>query len=514
MTRAPLPARRAPVDLPAPHGDNNIEREPLWYAFAAGDDQPPVPPWTWTVEPPMTEHTHPPAPDAVRRGARTPLPFGTTELLTAARYPDGRPVRQQLADTSAEFDPLGHALVAALGAQWVDPDNAYNPHRGYASPRCLYPVQAFLERDGRRQLVSPQTHALVDLDPPSTPREGRRIILTGRYTRIPRGYKWFRGSLVSIELGFVLRSLAIALELFGIEARLRLPDAGSPALLAELGLGETAQWSLPLVIDLDTDVRRDAPPAAPPPGTGGPARADASLTDLVRLNRSQLFPDPPARLGTGIAPGARPSARTPSWADLMWQRNSGRMPRGLLGMNGRLRRTPADALRDAVDWLSVPPPGATARAAFDAVRVTAVVQAVDGHDDGIYRIRAGRAELHRRDPSVAASLEREYGYPLGPDAGCDIRHASGLWFLTARPRQVVDRFGPAGWSALQYACGWALHGLSLSAAAFGMFARPVRAFNEIPVQGLLDLEEDEMITLAAVVGTPRHATGALLDIRL
>ncbi|WP_237527212.1 hypothetical protein, partial [Streptomyces sp. SID337] len=356
-----------------------------------------------------------------------------------------------------------------------------------------------------------------------------------RYTRIPRGYKWFRGSLVNLEVGFVLRSLAIAFDLFGIEGRVRLPDSGSAALLAGLGLAPAGEWSLPLVIDIggdagpggrpapavhavrDTPAAEQAPPAPAPeqaPSPKGPSPDDPSLADLVRLNRTHLFPGPPTPLDSGIAPTAHPSTEATSWAEVMWRRNSGRMPRGLLGMNGRLRRMPAHWLRDAIDWLSVPPPGAVPREVFDAVRVTAVVQAVDGFEDGIHRIRDGRAELHREDAAAALRLEREYGYPLGPEAGCDIRHASGLWFLTARPRRIVDAFGPAGWSALQYACGWALHGLSLSAAAYGMFARPVRAFNEIPVQRLLDLQEDEMITLAAVVGTPRHASGALLDIRL
>ena len=43
-----------------------------------------------------------------------------------------------------------------------------------------------------------------------------RIVLTGRFTRIPPSYKWFRGSLVNIELGLALRSLCIGLELFGL----------------------------------------------------------------------------------------------------------------------------------------------------------------------------------------------------------------------------------------------------------------------------------------------------------
>ncbi|MFF9349105.1 hypothetical protein [Streptomyces sp. NPDC014734] len=521
--------RRAPVDLPSPFGNNNIEREPLWYAFATGDDEPPVPPWVWATEPPMTAHVHPPAPEVVCDGARTALPLGTTELLEAAPYPKGRPARVAHGRVAGTDDRLGHALTAAFGVQWFDPDNAYNPHRGYASPRCLYPVQAFLRSAGRWRLLAPELHSLIDLDVPPSDRSGtsaeHRLALLGRYTRIPRGYKWFRGSLVNLELGFVLRSLALGLELFGLTGHVRLPGANAVHLLAELGLEPAGDWSLPLIVDVGEGadgpdpvpaVRRAgaAPGARRKNAMPGVPSADASLVELVRVNRAQSFAEPPAELGPAAPPGARPSAKAASWAELIWQRNSGRMPRGLLGMSGRRRQVQADTLHDAIDWLGVPPPGATLRAVFDAIDVTVVVQAVDGYPDGIYRIRDGRAVLWTEDPRTAARIEQEYGYPLSPGAGCDIRHASTLWFLSVRPRELVDAFGPAGWSALQYVCGWAMHGLCLSSTASGMFARPVRAFNEIPLQALLGLGTDHMIALAAVVGTPRHPTGALLDIRL
>jgi nitroreductase len=89
-----------------------------------------------------------------------------------------------------------------------------------------------------------------------------------------------------------------------------------------------------------------------------------------------------------------------------------------------------------------------------------------------------------------------------------------IWFFSMRPREVISRFGPGGWSAAQYACGWAIQGLGLAAAAAGLYARPVGAFKEIPTQRILGLEPEEMIVLAVVVGTPRHTGGALLDLRL
>lgn len=80
--------------------------------------------------------------------------------------------------------------------------------------------------------------------------------------------------------------------------------------------------------------------------------------------------------------------------------------------------------------------------------------------------------------------------------------------------ELFARLGPAGWGAAQHACGWAVHGLCLSAAASGLFARPVRAFKEIPTQRVIGLDEDEAIVLSAVVGVPQDTGGALLDLRV
>ncbi|MFE9451716.1 hypothetical protein [Streptomyces sp. NPDC006739] len=505
--RAPA-ARRAPVDLPPPFGDSSIEREPLWFEFGAGHDEPPVPPSTWATEPPVTSHVAPPPPACVRDGRRTELPRGTAQLLDAVPFPHGR------AAMSDPDEALARALVAGFGVQWSDPDNIYNPHRGYASPRCLYPVQVFVDDGERWHLLEPERHALTALTSGSHRGRQRRIVLTGRYTRVPRGYKWFRGSLVNLELGITLRSLALGLELFGLSGRLLLPHAGSGGVLDELGLTPDWEWSLPLVIEVAPEGATVSPETPEPVRVSEEIPQDAVLRDVVRVNRSQEFRDPPTPLPPAVPEGAPAAPRAQSWADLMWRRNSGRMPRGLLGMSGRRTHMSADSVRDTIRWLDVPPPGRSLRAMSELVTFTAVIQDVADHEDGVHRVRGGEAVLLRADRTAAARLEAEYGYGLSADAGCDIRNASAIWFLSVKPRDLFSRFGPGGWSAAQYYCGWALHGLCLAATAHGMFARPVRAFNEIPTQRILRLDPDEMIALAAVVGAPRHAAHSLLDLRV
>ena len=181
-------------------------------------------------------------------------------------------------------------------------------------------------------------------------------------------------------------------------------------------------------------------------------------------------------------------------------------------MGGRPGRARQEVLTDSAAWAAVPPPGRLAAAVFRTVAVTAVVQRVDGHVDGVHRVLDGRVELQRAEQGVAARLEAAYGYPLAPGNGCDVRHATVLWFLSVRPRDVVAEHGPGAWTAAQHACGWISHGLGLAASAHGLYARPVRAFQEVPVQRLTGLQPDEMVLLAVICGFPRHEA-PVLDLR-
>ncbi|MEH0424241.1 nitroreductase family protein [Streptomyces sp. B21-083] len=506
--------RPCPVDLPGPEGDNSIAREPLWHAYGAGADRPEPPHWTWTPEAPPDTHVRPAPPTG--DGVRTVLPLGTTGLLSALRYPD-RPTADGPAGGSAGAGPvdaerLAHALVTAFGPQRREPENPYNDHRPYASARCLFPVHAFVDGGGPRpwRLLEPDLHALTGAPGPGP---ARRIALTGRYTAVPAAYKWFRGSLVAIELGMVLRSLGIGLELFGVPARLRLPGPDAHGLLSGLGFEAPWEWSLPLTVELGGErtppaARTDAVPLPAPPAAGDPA-----LADLVRVNRGQRYDGRAHPLTAAIPAGLGRSAVAPDWAELLWRRHSGRMPRALHGMTGRRRRVPAEALDSALRWLSVPPPGPDLAAAFAGIRVTVVTHGVDGTADGVHRADRGAARLVREDASAAERLEEQYGYGVSPVNGCGIRNAPMSVFLSVRPRELFERLGPGGWGAAQHAAGWAVHGLCLSAAASGLFARPVRAFKEIPTQRVLGLEEDETIVLSAVVGVPQETGGALLDLR-
>ncbi|MFH9265363.1 hypothetical protein ACH4KN_14055 [Streptomyces sp. NPDC017546] len=482
---------------PIPDDADVMSRDMRWFTYATGLGVRVEP--AAVPEPRPDTEVAPALPEAAL-GDRTPLPRGTAELLERAPYPHGRAGAPR-----ERADALGHALVAGFGLQRREPENPFNDHRPYPSVRAKFPVQVFV-RDGRhRRVLDLYRHALTGVGRQDGAAGPLEVALAGRYTRLPDSYRWFRSSLIGLELGVNLRQLCLGLDLFGLSGKLRLPDRDAAGLLTDFGLTPESEWSLPLTVALEDG----GPPAAAPPAERA---ADPVLDGILTVNRSQDFTGPSAPLGPSV-PAGLPRDGTLSWAEVLWRRSAGRMPRGMYGMTGRRRPVPERTLREAVSWLNVPPPGPHLAAAWEELRLTAVFQGIEGHADGVWHLRDGRPVLHRAQPGAASVLEEHYGYPVTPYAGGDVRHASVVWFLSASPRRLVERLGPGGFTAAQYAAGWAAQGISLAAAATGLYARPARAFQEVPTKQLLGLDAEEMIVCAAITGTPRFE-GLLCDLRL
>ncbi|MFH7597062.1 hypothetical protein WDV06_18455 [Streptomyces racemochromogenes] len=473
---------------------DTLSRRVLRYAHAQGTGRSQFP------TPAQVAEASGPLPDGAAGAAGTALPYGTTELLERAAFPAGRVAG---ADRLPE-----RALLAAFGLQRAELTNPYFEHRALPSVRSLFPVHAFLTGDGPARVLDVHRHALTEL-PGAAGDTARRILLAGRYTRLPAFYGPLRGTLTELELGISLRALAVGLELFGVEGRLTLPTSGEA--LTELGLSD-GEWSWPLTVDLADAGHRPAHPGAERL-RGAAAATDASLAEILAVNRTQaaLPRQDPAPLTPAI-PREAP-ARALSWAEALWERGSGRMPRGLTGMAGRLRRVPEGSLAGAAAWAAVPPPGELLRRVAEHVTVTVAVQATDGFEDGVHRLTGGRLLPHRPGPGALADLERDYGYHLAPGNGCDVRHASAVWFCSVRQHALVAELGPGAWTLAQYVAGWITQGLCLNAAAHGLYARPARAFDGLAVQRPLGLAPDETVLLSVISGTPRF-NGLPLDLRL
>jgi hypothetical protein len=436
-----------------------------------------------------------------------PLPRGAHDLLAELTYPGGRVARSEW----SHGDQLGLVLQTAFGLLRRETCNPYNDHRAHPSVRSKFPVHAFLtEPDGRSFCHDPYRAALLPLtDGSGLPGEAPRIHLVGRYTHLPAYYRPLRGSLTETELGINLRSLALALDLFGLRERaaLRLPGPGDGALLDDLGLRPTHEWTFPLTVSLGGPPR----PGAEREPAAEAVPDDPELAEITAVNRTQngdgrYEPLPPS---IPDLPDAPPT----DWADVLWRRTSGRMPRGLSGMNGRRRPAPAAALTDGAAWATVEPPGAALAAVAGRLRLTAVVQDIDGHPAGTYRVSHDGITRVPGAARTPAELEPHYGYPLTTGNGCDVRHATALWFVTADVASLVAEYGPGAWTLAQYAAGWTVQGLGLSAAAHRYYARPTRAFKDAPTVPLLGLAPSETILLALVTGTGRYLE-PLLDLRL
>lgn len=486
-------------------------RELLRFAFAQGSKQTIVGttvfpgwlprggapgPYAWDLA--ATTAGTPPEPADLERA--TSLPFGTVDILQATPFP-------VCPATGAGRDRVGHALVTAFGPQRREPSNVYNDHRAVPSVRSKFPVHAFVARDRRYHWLDVYRHALLDMGVPAGPPES--ILLAARYSDLPSPYGRLRGPLTELELGINLRALCAGLDLFGVPYRVGLPDHGSESRLHELRLEPAWGWTLPVTVWPWPS--GDPAPAGSPPASRETPPGDALLREVVAVNRlAALSPAAgTARCGRSV-PAAGPAGV--SWAEVLWARSSGTMPRGLKGLAGRRRVQPFSVVRDTVDWLGAEPPAQLLRQVSEELTVTACLQDIEGAGDGVYRLAGRELSLLARHDDIGAELERDYGNPQGTEVGCGVRVANVNWFVSVRPRRLIER-GPWAWPLALLAAGWMAQGICFAAAAHGLYARPARAFQEIPVQPLLRLSPDELLLVSVTCGTPRFAESAL-DLRL
>ncbi len=446
-------------------------------------------------------------PEPADQGRATSLPFGTVDMLEATPFPC-------CPAAGASQDRIGHALVTAFGVQRREPSNIYNDHRAIPSVRSKFPVHAFVARGGRYHWLDVYRHALLDMGVSAGPSDP--ILLAARYSDLPSPYGRLRGPLTELELGISLRALCAGLDLFGVPYRVGLPDASSESRLHDLGLKPASAWTLPVTVwpwpSTDPAPREPAPAMREAPGLPAAPAADALLREVVAVNR--LAAQSPAA-GTASSARSVPAARPGgvSWAEALWSRSSGTMPRGLKGLAGRRQVQPFSYVRDTLDWLGAEPAAELLRLVSRELTVTASLQDIEGAGDGVYRLADGELSLLARHDDIGAALERDYGNPQATEVGCGVRFANANWFVSVRPRRLLDELGPWAWPLAQLAAGWMTQGICLAAAAHGLHARPARAFQEIPLQPLLRLSPDELLLISVTCGTPRFAESTL-DLRL
>ena len=481
-------------------------------------------------------------PRAARGPLGRPLPTGTWDLLAAADYPGGRAAAPR---TSRALP--GHVLTAAFGLQRREPSNPANDHRAVASVRSKFPVHVLaIGPDGAAGYLDVYRSALVDLDvdpaavEPLRPEPGGvRIVLAARHTDLPTFYGILRCALADLEVGINVRSLLVAAQLFGVPAGVEvggpLPGAARD-LLAATGPGS---WSAPVVatlrgldplpwselllgyladrydpgIDalLETESAHEslvesASVIAPryhgvvAEAADGDRQAPAPIVAVPAPAIPTLPPLPPARAGT-------------DWSRVVWSRSAGRVPAGLTGFSARPATTDRGSVEELLAWAHMPAPEQRLREVGAAVTVHAVVQNTAGLESGRYTAADGSLRLAEADASLPARLETAFGYPLTAANDCAVRHALSIWFFTVDLERLVEDLGPAAWGLLHVWCGWASHGLSIAAAAQGLFARPARSFDEHFVTNLLRLPREQCPVFMVICARARY-TEPMLDLRI
>ena len=466
-------------------------------------------------------------PHAARGPLGRPLPAGTSDLLAAARYPDGR-----AAAPHHRRALLGHLLTAAFGLQRREPSNPADDHRAIASVRGKFPVHVLVVgSDGAAGRLDVYRSALVDLDvdpalvEPLRPADGEvRIVLAGRHTDFPTFYGILRCALADLEVGINVRSLVVAAELFGIPAEVEIGGALPGAardLLAACGPGS---WSAPVIAtlrDLDplpwSELLHGYIANRYDPGLDALLESESaheSLRESASIIAPRYTADESPRTSAAAIPSSIPLPPRAGigWDRVVWNRSAGRVPAPLTGFSARPATTDRRAVEELLAWVRTPAPEGRLREVGAAVTVHAVVQNTAGLESGHYVAAGDSLRLAEADATLPARLEAAFGYPLTAANDCAVRHALSLWYFSVDLERLIAEFGPAAWGLLNVWCGWATHGLSIGSAAQGLFARPARSFDEHFVTGLLRLDREQCPVFMVVCGRARYAE-PMLDLR-
>lgn len=509
MSVAPPLAPSAPEALdpttlafgPGPLAGNDqgtITREPLWYTWATGQ----TPHWPWRHQPDL-DTDHAPIPETpLTQQLRSPGETVSIASLDLPRRDDVVFARQ------GEWkDPTEEGLVALaydmMREVRADPEDPFNNHRGYASARCIFPVVAAVTFRGTWWVLDPRARTLIDTQ---VQTDGLGIALTGTPTAMPKIYRWFRASLVTLEVGIVSRHLAVLAAHHGI----RLRVSGTPVEGAPTGV-ESAwkypqRWSRPLIAT-STDGESQINAAAIRPGKTAiqldqshAADDDPSLTAAYALiNQTEWYPGE-HELGTGVATMLEDPDITLD--NVLFRRSAGRMPARRYGFRFADRAISAFAADDIISWMSLPAPS-TLRA---PIRIRFFRNAIEDREEDLFRIELhddGTTSVMHLPAQHPAGLASAYGYPSGPTSSQDVQRTAMFCLITGQPRQTLHRHGPTAWNRLLATAGWAVHGGALAAAKHNLVARPVRAFDEQRLQEAAGLDNDEMPLLALLVGTPQ-----------
>lgn len=429
----------------------------------------------------------------------TPLCIDRHQALARLPYPDRSPLGP---------DALA-ALMAAAGFQRYEPSNNYNAHRGYPSAQCLFPVEVFLCSDQGSWLLDASRHELrptMGTAGTADPSVATTLAVLGRPGKLPTYYRELQWALTLCEAGHLTELLLSVAAALGFAPRLRL-DFDDAALLQRIGAEPDDPWLPAALVELGSaDLTLT-----------GTERARVEPADPV-LAIDQLgwgHPLGTAEIRSEVGPGIEISLAEPSrssstsWADVLFERSSGRGTGGFAAAPDRL---PGSTLANAMQQLRTAarqrwyqPSGSRA-----GQRVLAVVERVDGLADGLYEwpLLEGPGRL-RRAGRFLTGVQQAFFYPetVTRVDTCNIVLLQVLDYAA-----IAAARGVRGLRASQLELGALAQAAGLSMAADGAFLRPCRSFDADRLAVLAELSETETVSYLCLGGTSRF-TDLLLDLR-
>ncbi|WP_280918990.1 hypothetical protein [Streptomyces sp. SPB4] len=384
----------------------------------------------------------------------------------------GMPARWDLLERTpwpAAAPPAGvslHELAATVCAPVrFEADNPYSEHRAYPSPRSKFAVRLVAQDSGAARLLLPEAGGSLEVPAPAG-RAGDCVETFSLLSALPSFYGPLRPVLAGLETGHVLASAALLGRALGRPLTVAGPAEEVPAWAATL----------------------------PDPALPGYLMADDQDTRPT---------------------GPRTSAPAPTWNDVVWNRNSGRVPRGVSGFTGAHRPAPAALWRDALDTLATCSRGLghllTARSALG---LYCWVRGVEGVADGCHRVRFDGSALR------VGGLEPARGALLidsgaAPGLAFELDACNLVWMFTVDLEQACGTSrapAPRLAADLLAATGWTAQHLSYAMAAHGLFARPLRSYDGEGAAEALELGPAQVPVYQLACG-PNRFTEPGLDMR-
>ncbi|MFI8389903.1 hypothetical protein [Streptomyces sp. NPDC085540] len=410
------------------------------------------------------------------------------DLLARTRWPAAAP--------ASEVSLYEVAATVSAPVRF-EVDNPYPEHRAYPSPRAKFPVRLVAQEGGGSRFPRPEAGDALGVPAvPAAPAVppgsvgpggagGDHIRTFALPDALPSFYGPLRTVLTGLETGHVLASLALLGRALG-----RPLSVAGPS-------GATEAWARPL------------------PGAAVPGYVMTPEPQGRPIPQSPQIPSPDA--GGTPSPDASPSTGSggTTWNQVVWERNSGRAPRGVSGFTGAHRPAPAALWRAALNTLAGSGRGLGAlQPARSALGLFCWVREVEDVADGCYEI--GFDGTARRVGELGAARGALLvDSAAAPGLAFELDACNLVWLVTAdltAACRTSDAPAPRVAADLLAAAGWTAQHLSYAMAAHGLFARPLRSYDAEGAATALGLGPDRVPVYQLACG-PNRFTEPALDVR-